>query len=82
MQNAKTAYNSFSRGGGAIREYTLGLKAARADFDGDGKDELAVFMIHFYDFYQYWENGDSTTERAYPYLARWYCDKGTITPCN
>ena len=50
MQNAKTAYNSFSRGGGAIREYTLGLKAARADFDGDGKDELAVFMIHFYDF--------------------------------
>ena len=44
-------------------------KAARCDFDGDGKDELAIL------FFQ-----EPVAGTLYPRLERWYCDAGSITP--
>lgn len=44
-------------------------KAARCDFDGDGKDELAILFFE--------EQGDGA---LYPRLERWYCDRDKIQP--
>ncbi|MBQ6919646.1 MAG: hypothetical protein IJQ74_04895 [Synergistaceae bacterium] len=44
-------------------------RATRCDFDGDGKDEIAVL------FFPEIESG-----LTYPRLERWYCDAGSIVP--
>ena len=43
--------------------------ATRCDFDGDGKDEIAILFFP--------ENSAGIT---HPRLERWYCDYGSITP--
>ena len=44
-------------------------KATRCDFDGDGKDEIAVLLFP-----------EGHAGFAHPRLERWYCDKGSIKP--
>ena len=58
----------------------LGLKAARADLDGDGKDEIAVLLFVYEDMQSYAQNSESKSFEVFPYLTYWYCDKGTIAP--
>ena len=43
-------------------------KAARCDFDGDGKDELAILFFQEHDY------------ALWPRLERWYCESGKIQP--
>lgn len=49
-----------------------GVNIARADFDGDGQDEIAVLKF-------FRVNGNNVALN-YPSLERWYCDKGSIEP--
>ena len=43
-------------------------KVTRCDFDGDGKDELAILFFQGHD------------GALWPRLERWYCDNGSIQP--
>ena len=74
-ENSNISYNNTSTN----YVFILGLRAAKVDFDGDGKDEIAVLLIacrHIISgFLQI-----STVESVFPYLSRWYCDQGPIKP--
>ncbi len=59
-------YDSESYGSGGNE---APCRAARCDFDGDGKDEFAIL------FFQ-----ESGAGILYPRLERWYCDKDSIKP--
>ena len=72
-ENANTSYNYLSQG---PRTYILGFKSARADLDGDGKDEIAVLLIAIYEYLDRLHYNGT----VYPYLTRWYCDQGSIKP--
>ena len=72
-ENANTSYNYLAQG---PMVYILGFRSAKADLDGDGKDEIAVLLIAEYDYVdRFYFDGI-----VYPYLTRWYCDQGSITP--
>ena len=44
------------------------FRATRADFDGDGKDEIAMLLFQ------------ANNAELFPTLERWYCDNGSIVP--
>ncbi len=78
-QNAYTSYNYSTGNFSAFNNVNVvGLRAARADLDGDGKDELVVLVLGRECSFLGLDFG--YTEKVFPYLTRWYCDQGTITP--
>ena len=62
-----------------------GLKAAAADLDGDGKDEIVTLLVGYH-YVRKWDpkwktwTGDDRKFAMYPYLAVWSCPRGMITP--
>ena len=62
-----------------------GLKAAAADLNGDGKDEIVTLLIGYYRMsawdpsWKLWCGTQSEFD-MYPYLAVWSCPRGLITP--
>ena len=82
-ESANTDYNYIRTLDGPHEAFILGLRAAKADFDGDGKDEIAVLLIsEARDVGPTWGGFGSVyiKENIYPYLTRWYCDKNSIKP--
>ena len=82
----KWSNNSFTKANNKVSydgqtSYTtisaLGLKAARADLDGDGKDEIAVLLFIYEDMVAYAQNSESKSLEVFPYLTYWYCDRGS-----
>ncbi|MBQ7217051.1 MAG: hypothetical protein IJS39_13830, partial [Synergistaceae bacterium] len=70
------SYNYFA----TYRVNLLGLKAARADWNGEGKDGIAVlFFGHYSSEYEY-DHGHYDYEQVCPYFMYWYCDEYTINP--
>ena len=59
--------------------YHAPCKATRCDFDGDGKDEIAIlFFVTSPADVQAISGGPN--KPYYPRLERWYCDQGSIKP--
>ena len=63
----------------------VGLKAAAADLDGDGKDEIVTLLVGYYRMSAWdpsWKIWTGRQEEfdMYPYLAVWSCPRGLITP--
>ena len=63
----------------------VGLKAAAADIDGDGKDEIVTLLVGYYRMSAWdpsWKIWTGRQEEfgMYPYLAVWSCPRGLITP--
>ena len=62
-----------------------GLKAAAADLDGDGKDEIVTLLVGYYHMsardpsWKIW-SGHQRQFDMYPYLAVRSCPRGMITP--
>ena len=82
-ESANTDYNYINPVDRIHEVFILGLRATKADFDGDGKDEIAVLLIsEVRDAFATWGGFGSVhiTENIYPYLTRWYCDKNSIKP--
>lgn len=59
----------------------LGLKAVRYDYDGEGKDGIAVLLLAHQKLHEEMDgHGKHNYEHVCPYFMYWYCDQGTITP--
>ena len=65
----------------------LGLKAVKCDWNGEGKDGIAVLLLARWKYYNYvYNKAPRPSESKYsyqqicPYLMYWYCDTNTIAP--
>ncbi|MBR1658321.1 MAG: hypothetical protein IJ697_07640 [Synergistaceae bacterium] len=62
-----------------------GLRAAAADLDGDGRDEIVTLLLgysHFRDVSNGFFKSRTDDVRAYPHLAVWKFNENNITPIH